>query len=51
MASASLPLGAPPPLGLMLSQKKVWFHTCRKHKGAVYSSASSVLVDQFPGLM
>lgn len=28
MASASLPLGSPPPLRFMLSQKKVWFHTC-----------------------
>src|SRR5271169_3344801 len=28
IASASAPLGAPPPLGFMLFQKKVWFHTC-----------------------
>ena len=28
MASASLPEGAPPALGAIDSQKKVWFHTC-----------------------
>ncbi len=28
IASASAPLGSPPPLGFMLFQKKVWFHTC-----------------------
>src|SRR5512135_3000614 len=27
MASARAPAGAPPPLGFMLLQKKVWFHT------------------------
>src|SRR5690606_10048791 len=27
MASATLPVGAPPPFGDMQFQKKVWFHT------------------------
>ena len=27
MASAMAPVGAPPPPGFMLFQKKVWFHT------------------------
>src|SRR6516162_6893095 len=28
IACATWPLGEPPPLGFMLLQKKVWFHTC-----------------------
>src|SRR5690606_9221555 len=28
IASATLPLAAPPPLGLRQFQKKVWFQTC-----------------------
>src|SRR5687768_5183545 len=28
IASATAPLGAPPPFGFMQFQKKVWFHTC-----------------------
>ena len=27
IASASAPVGAPPPFGVMQFQKKVWFHT------------------------
>lgn len=47
MASASLPVGAPPPLGFMDSQKNVWFQTCKgPHQSINLRAAPSAAAEQ-----